>query len=251
MKSRFSIQPLTVGSGMLILAVIFFGIIGCADQNNMVLPEDLMARELAVLDDSGFAADAVTLSTSVLDMGQALHKAPGSYPKVKLDVPFIPQVPPGDWSNTKNCGQASVLNVVGYLRRQCMASFNITYENDWLAKMYNNSRYKDQNGWYTNTAKLVNLAKKYWGYRNSTAGNGTLDTVYAELKANRPVVVAVRLNMSSNPGTLGHFMVITGMDNSTVWVNDVGKSRGKDRSFPLSQFQASWATQGNAYVSIK
>lgn len=250
MKSRFSIQPLTIGSGMLILAVIFFGIFGCADQNNMVLPEDLIAEELGVLEDSGFAADAVTLSTPVLDMGQVL-KAPGSYPKVKLDVPFIPQVPPGDWSNTKNCGQASVLNVVGYLRRQCMASFNITWENEWLASTYNDDRYRDANGWYTNTSKLVNLAKKYWGYRNSVAGNGTLDTIYADLKANRPVVVAVRLNMSTNPQTLGHFMVLVGMDSSTVWMNDVGKSQGKDRAFPLSQFKASWATQGSAYVRIK
>lgn len=250
MKTRFPAHPLTVLSGMLILIGLFFGIFGCADQNNTVLPEDLMAEELGVLEDSGFAADAVTLSTPVLDMGQAL-KAPGSYPKVKLDVPFIPQVPPGDWSNTKNCGQASVLNVVGYLRRQCMASFNITYENDWLAKTYNDSRYKDQNGYYTDTAKLVNLAQNYWGYRNSVSGNGTLDKVYAELKCNRPVVVAVRLNMSSDLGTLGHFMVLVGMDNSTVWMNDVGKSQGKDRAFPLSQFQASWATQGNAYVNIK
>ncbi|MFQ6042993.1 MAG: C39 family peptidase [Candidatus Poribacteria bacterium] len=250
MKSRFLRQPLTIGFGMLILAVMFLGIIGCADQNNMVLPEDWMSEELGVLYDSGFAADLVTLSTPVLDMSQAL-KAPGSYSKVKLDVPFIPQVSPGNWSNTKNCGQASVLNVVGYLRRQCMASFNITYENDWLAKTYNEPRYKDPNGWYTNTTKLVNLAQNYWGYWNSVAGNGTLDIVYAELKANRPVVVAVRLNMSTNPQTLGHFMALVGMDNSTVWMNDVGRSQGKDRAFPLSQFQKSWATQGNAYISIK
>jgi hypothetical protein len=250
MKSRFSIQPLTVWAGMLILAVIFFGIIGCADQNNTVSPEDLIVEELGVLYDSGFAADAVTLSTPVLDMGQVL-KAPGSYPKVKLDVFFIPQVPPGDWSNTKNCGQASVLNTVGYLKRACMASSNITDENNWLAKTYSDPRYNDPNGWYTDTTKLANLAKNYWGYRNSAAGNGTLDTVYAELKANRPVVVAVRLNMSTDQKTLGHFMALVGMDNSTAWFNDVGKSQGKDRAFPLSQFQASWATQGNAYVSIK
>lgn len=84
-----------------------------------------------------------------------------------------------------------------------MASFNITYENDWLAKTYNDSRYKDQNGWYTDAAKLVNLAKNFWGYRNSVSGNGTLDKVYAELKCNRPVVVAVRLNMSTNPQKKG------------------------------------------------
>lgn len=177
--------------------------------------------------------------------------APAQFPKVKLNVYFIPQVPPGDWPNTKNCGQASVLNCVGYLKRACFPSSAITDENKWLANATGDKRYLDPNGWETSTSQLSNLAKSFWGYKSSIATTSTTDGLYNELKADRPVVVAVRIIMSSDPKVKGHFMALVGMDSNYVWVNDVGKSQGKDWCYSLQQFKNSWATQGNACVFIR
>lgn len=58
MKSHFSIQPMTIWSGMLISSLILiFGIFGCSDQNNTVLPgeqnEFKQVGEAAAITDTG------------------------------------------------------------------------------------------------------------------------------------------------------------------------------------------------------
>lgn len=177
--------------------------------------------------------------------------APGA--KVKLEVPFLPQKPPGDWERTKNCGQAAIVNCANYLNQKCYSSSQITEENKWLAKAYNDNRYLDPNGWITNTSQLANLARGFWGFRGSVATRSTIDGLYNELRC-RPVVVGVRLRMATTAtSTNGHFMVLVGMGSANVWVNDVGRSQeyGKDVVYPLSQFTQSWATQGNACVFVR
>lgn len=232
---------------LIIFSSLLFFVVGCSEQaDNPVTSSDF---EGSVVQNSGL--EAVNVDAEIVEYQSELLAAP-SFPKIKLDVPFIPQVPPGEWSNTKNCGQAAVLNSVGYLRRQCMTPVNITYENNWLANAYGDSRYRNPNGWYTDVYKLENLAKNYWGYYNSRATTSNLDGLYSELKACRSVVVAVRLQMSTTPTpTNGHFMVLVGMDSSYVWVNDVGKTYGKNNSYPLWQFEASWKTQNNSCVFIR
>jgi len=191
--------------------------------------------------------------------------APPPFSCVRLDVYFIPQVPPGNWSNTKNCGQASVLNCVCYLRRVCMSYTAITGENKWLANAFNEPRYLDPNGYFTGGNKigrLEMLARNYWCYRNSAATtnySSNIDALYNELWNKHPVVVEVMTNMASSTanGDTYHFMVLVGMSigtsdfNSYVWVNDVGKTNGKDRRYTLEQFKKSWATSNNHCVFIR
>ena len=78
--------------------------------------------------------------------------------------------------------------------------------------------------------------------------------LYNELKAGRPIVVEVITDMAPAPvpgGSTYHFMVLVGMDSNYVWVNDVGKSQGKDACYSLQQFTKSWATSNNHCVFIR
>ncbi|MDP2659887.1 MAG: C39 family peptidase [Dehalococcoidia bacterium] len=180
-------------------------------------------------------------------------QAAGKYATVaiRLNVPFIHQLAAGgDWTNTKNCGQASVLNVVGYLRGQSMAAWNITRENEWLYQITRNSGYHTPNGWYTDVNMLARMGREFWGFQRSRAGaNGSLGMLTQELVAGHPVIVAVRLNMATSG--LGHFMVLTGADQNYVWVNDVGRTYGKDLRFSVGQFLSSWKTQNYSFAVIK
>ncbi|MDD5750682.1 MAG: C39 family peptidase, partial [Candidatus Pacebacteria bacterium] len=176
---------------------------------------------------------ALTTWANIKANGSAKLAPPvGSY--TKLVVPFYPQVPPGDWGNTMNCGQASVLICVGYAKRVCYPYPGplITKENEWLAKTYKDSRYLDPNGYYTGGSRisyLEALARDYWGFKNSKATTNScssIDVLYSELKADRPVVVEVMTGMASKKtdGVDYHFMVLVGIKigaddaNSYVWV---------------------------------
>jgi len=189
----------------------------------------------------------------------------------RLVVPFFPQVSPDspitDWKLSMNCGQASVLNCVGYLKRVCYPypAIVIADENKWLAKTYNEPRYLNKYGYFTGGDKIVRLeglARNYWGLKNSVATTNycaSIDALYNELKVGRPVVVEVMTNMVSAPddNNTYHFMVLVGLSigtndtNSYVWVNDVGKTAGKSIKYTLQQFKKSWATSGNHCVFIR
>lgn len=185
---------------------------------------------------------------------------------VKLDVIHMPQVPPGtDWNSSKNCGQTSVLMCVDYLKRMCFASSAITAENKWLACATGDKRYLDVYGYFTGGTRiglLGDLARNYWGYKNSVATTNFcvgIDGLYNELKAGRPIVVEVINNMYPAPisASTYHFMVLTGMSigsndtNSYVWVNDPAKTQGKDNKYSLQQFKKSWANLNNQCVFIR
>jgi hypothetical protein len=170
-----------------------------------------------------------------------------SYPGILLNVPFLPQVPPGDWKNTKNCGQDSVLMVMAFLKKFQPYSQLITDEDSWLAWYTGNSVFKNPNGAPTNTSLLASLTKGYWSYSTVyTGSNGTKDLLYNSLKQGKPVVVAVKIDMGTT--TANHFMVLIGLSDSTVIVNDPGHTYGGGVQYSYSQFDASWKTQGRAYV---
>lgn len=185
---------------------------------------------------------------------------------VKLNVPHMPQVPPGtDWNSSMNCGQTSVLMCVGYLKQMSFPSSAITDENKWLAKTYNDLKYLNVYGYFTGGNRisyLENLARNYWGYKKSMATTnfcvGT-DELYLELRANHPVVVEVINDMFSAPTSSKkyHFMVLVGMSigttdaNSYVWVNDPAKTKGNNNQYSLKDFKKSWANLSNQCVFIR
>jgi len=138
--------------------------------------------------------------------------------QINLPVDFLPQVPPGTWSQTR-------INI------------------------------RDYNGDYTNTAMLSNLSINYGNFTETSYNSGgNMNTIYNELNNGYPVIVAVRLNMSSSSSVGGHFMVVRGYDNNYVYVNDPGRSlesgQAENKAYSHATFLASWATQGYAYVTI-
>ena len=71
-----------------------------------------------------------------------------------------------------------------------------------------------------------------------------------ELDKGKPIIVAVRLGMSSDPSKLGHFMVLKGYNSTTVFLNDPGLTDGQNKQFSWATLLASWSTQGYAVVLI-
>jgi len=175
---------------------------------------------------------------------------------VHLKVPFIPQVPPGHWGyksnidhGTYNCGQTSALMVMSYYKVELPVSDKIAEIDNWLAQKYNDPKYSDHNSWYTDTDQLAVLAKEYGGFKEARAENNwNIDKLKTELINGCPVIVAVHIRMNSSSG--GHFMVLTGIDDDYVYVNDPGLTKGIDNKYPISQFKRSWAVQNNAVVTI-
>lgn len=81
-----------------------------------------------------------------------------------INVPFIPQSPPGDWKNppTQNCGQASSLMVYSYYDGTAPTAQGIKDIDDWLYNKYGSSQaINSYSGSSTTTTILETLAKEY------------------------------------------------------------------------------------------
>lgn len=82
---------------------------------------------------------------------------------------------------------------------------------------------------------------KWWGQR---CPKYTTDNfIKEELCNSRPVLVTVRLNMDPNNQTY-HMMVLTGMDNNYVYVNDPWKSNGQSYVYSKASFDACFNSSG-------
>lgn len=171
---------------------------------------------------------------------------------LNLDVPFLPQVPPGNWTETRNCGQTSAIMVFAYHNGQTPEAQDIRDVDDWLFTRFGDS-IRNYNGDYTDVDKLTTLAQEYGGFPDSEFHRQwSIDDLRGELENGNPVIVAVRLYMSTDK--LGHFMVLRGIDDNYVYVNDPGRSvasgQGENKRYTQTQFLESWNTQNRACVTI-
>lgn len=165
--------------------------------------------------------------------------------RILLDVPFLPQVPPGDWSNTRNCGVASAVMIAAYFYNTTPLPEDIKEAVDWLHARFN-LPVNGYNGDYTNVFQV----RAYLESRGIPAriGMGNLGILRQFLEEGKPVLVAVFANM--NPGGTKHAMVVVGMDSTSIYVHDPGRPSGAFNSYPIGQFLAAWEEQGNWYVTI-
>lgn len=174
-----------------------------------------------------------------------------SYNGVKiLYVPFLPQVPPGDWGGTRNCGQACAVMLGGYFNNGAVASWVIDSENDWM-------KCDKPNGCYTSSSSLANLL---WGFHRlscRTYYGRTVDDVLNEVVNNgNPTIVGVRISggrLTSDPkkGT-AHWALAVGYDGyrNEIILNDPGTTSGRNIHYSVSAFDASWATQNRVYMPV-
>src|SRR3989338_355030 len=167
-----------------------------------------------------------------------------------LNVPFKAQVPPpdsGDWSQTKNCGPTSVLMVAAYHLQFIPTSQNIKDLDDWMVVKGIITSVNNYNGDDTSGDDLLRIAKEYYGFQEVTKYNANdVNFLIQALSNGNPVIVGVNINLDLNKA--GHFMVLIGMTDTNVIVKDPGHADGADKSYPISTFLASWATQ--TYCSI-
>jgi len=154
--------------------------------------------------------------------------------KIVLNVPFKAQVPPGIWSKTKNCGQASTLMVLCYYKGTTPTEQGIKDIDDWLYKKYGDP-IDNYNGYYTTTTKLEALAREYAGFPSSYKASGWgLNRLKQEINDGHPVVVAVTASYLSNRDysySGGHFVVAKGYTDTHIVCNDPGTSKGSDKYY--------------------
>lgn len=174
---------------------------------------------------------------------------PAYWPIVRLNVNFLSQVPPGDWTYTQNDGQAAMVMAASYFKGLYPAASMITQENAWLAAYYG-YQYYDSNGIHLSSSQLVMLARDYWRLSSYATSNTSLDSIYYELQNGRPMIVLVQRRMSDSRFAEPQYMLVTGIDAANVWVNNPRKRYGKDECYAMHVFQNSWATQHNTAIFI-
>jgi uncharacterized protein YvpB len=171
----------------------------------------------------------------------------------KLSVAFLQQSPPGDMSNTKNCGQTSVLMVMSFYKGVSPTVQGIKDIDDWLYQKYRDP-VNNYNGSVTTVDKLLVVAKEKGGFSNSyrTSGWG-LTELKQQIDQGHPVITAVTSGYLSNRGynyAGGHFVVVKGYTSTQMIVNDPGTQWGADKYYSNQDFTKAFNAQGGAAVVV-
>jgi len=172
-----------------------------------------------------------------------------------LPVPFLKQVPPGDWTNTKNCGQTCAVMLGGYFNKTAVTSTQITAQNTWLANYTHDTRYNNANGWYTGGSSIgaYRTLLSQVHHLNSFVYNGSsFDDILNYGCDGFPVIAGVMISGGNlvSSGGLAHWVIVVGYDGCNVIINDPGSSSGNARRYSLATFVASWSTQAKIYMPI-
>ena len=166
-----------------------------------------------------------------------------------LDIPFITQFPPGtSWNDTLNCGPTSYLMVDSFFTGRSLNMQIIKDVDDWLLENYN-MPVNNYNGNNTYLSDIKNISMEFGDFHDEDVVlTYSFDSVKDALNDGLPVVVLVYTNMLKYGLSFdkGHFMVLTGISGDTVYTNDPGKTNGKNKTYPLSQFLYAWGLQNNA-----
>jgi len=180
-----------------------------------------------------------------------------SYPRqsISLNVPFLPQVAPGTWAETKNCGQTCAVMLAGYFNRTAVNADRITAQNSWLARYTGDQRYNQTNGWYTGGNALNNfraLLSQYNSLNTAVCNGSTPEDVVNQTANGRPCIVGVMISNGSlvSRGGVAHWAIVVGWDGRNIILNDPGTNRGNHIAYSIDAFNASWATQGKIYMPV-
>jgi len=93
--------------------------------------------------------------------------------------------------------------------------------------------------------EMVSIAKKF-GFSGSYVATGkNIDFLKSATAAGKPVLVHV----DTQGYWPGHYMVVTGVHDGRVYLNDPW--RGGARSYTIAQFNAQWASRNNRVVMIQ
>ena len=170
-----------------------------------------------------------------------------------LPVPFKPQVPPGQWAATNNCGQTATLMVMSYWKGSEPTEQDIKDIDDWLFVKYGDP-INNYNGSATNTTKLLAVAKEYGKFTNSYTDSGwTLNDLKESINRGYPIIAAITASYLSNRGynyAGGHFVVVIGYTASHIICNDPGTNSGEQKYYSNDEFAQAFSSQGGAVVVV-
>ena len=170
-------------------------------------------------------------------------------------VSWASQVPPFDLTTSANCGPTSYLMAESFYYQKSLSEINseskIKDIIDWMAANVSDYTPNGYNGASTSPVQLANLAKSKGGFDARVfVGSPTdekMDVLRNELKNGYPVIVRVLYQFNDNNTEVmerskrntnrwnsekqeyedwGHFMLLVGMDDNYVYLNDPGKELG-------------------------
>ncbi|HSV31914.1 MAG TPA: C39 family peptidase [Atribacteraceae bacterium] len=215
----------------------------------LVLTGFLLAGVLSGCSTTGFdyAGAGFGLTPSTTPTQPDIRFLERSDTNVQLAVPFLSQVPPGSWAGTRNCGPASAAMLRAYYYGEIPTSSDIIRANHWLNVNHGTSL-NNGNGDFTNVFMI-----RGWLVSEGVearVGMGNLDLLRNILTAGNPVLVAVYSDMNPTGGAK-HAMVVTGLNETHVTVNDPGKVNGANNTYSISRFLSAWRAQGNWYLTLR
>lgn len=152
------------------------------------------------------------------------------------DVPFTPQAPFGEWSDTRQqdgCEESSSLMAVSWARSE---DFDLTEARDIIIAISDYE--KEKYGTYKDTSAydtLNRIIKGYFNYNNARLENNiSLDDIRSEIFAGNLVIVPANGRVLGNPyftqpGPPIHMLVIIGYDVETqeFITNEPGTRHGE------------------------
>ena len=162
-----------------------------------------------------------------------------------------------------NCGPTAIL-----MASACITGGSLGYDGDEITALIswmddNIPTYdgvgEDYNGNNTNIDELATTASSYLGIEAEAFSSGSLDALYAQLYAGRPVVVAVPTQGSNNDPSdvmvagYGHFMLLVGMTPTHVILNDPGRSASSNadhRDYTIESFLTYWEGSGVSFGEV-
>ncbi|MBT4071996.1 MAG: hypothetical protein HOE80_04735, partial [Candidatus Magasanikbacteria bacterium] len=162
-----------------------------------------------------------------------------------LDVPFLSQVPPGVWAGNANCGQTSILMATTFFNPRVIGQEDIKAVDDWIEKNLKIDQRK-YNGSPTDLSMLKKIVIQHFHFTEDrvvvSENNLELNDLKNNLEDNNIMVVEVYTNMRKfGSADVVHYMVLTGIDDEFVYVNDPGKTYGKDKKYTIEQFLKAWS----------
>jgi hypothetical protein len=199
------------------------------------------------------------------------------------NVQWLSQIPPGEdttagWGNTKNCGLVSVLMAEDFISGVQLTSADvkriIKAEIQYMKasnanvkppdKLIFPSSTDDDYGANLDVGQIAEIAF-HDGFQAATLQIENADVsanlasfLRTQLAAGHPVVVGVNTHLKLDPNdtdltlsSKGHFMLVVGIDDQFVYVNDPGRSSQRKRPlyvytrYTISSFTTAWFLNGS------
>jgi len=178
---------------------------------------------------------------------------PGS--DVHYSVPWISQVPPGNWAQTLNCGPTSEIMVESYYNKSTPTSSTIKNDIQEIASFDVAYKPDINNGDVTSSSQLVALAVRH-GFTNTLSLNiNTIQDLKDTVGRYGPAIVSFRTRISEQ-GVL-HWVVVTGFDGINFYIHDPGRSAAAPSSLrenapvAISKFWSIFSSAGSKAIFLQ